>query len=70
MKKIFIIPFLFLSCVDENDSILNYKGGIIVSTFSAYWAKIRIQDTVTNKYVIKTISVYDRDLFDVGDTIK
>lgn len=70
MIKYLIIPFLFLSCADENDSILNYKGGIVISTWSEYKARIRMQDTATNKYVIKTINVYDRDLFHVGDTIK
>lgn len=70
MKKYLIIPFLFLSCADTNDSILNYKGGVVVSTWDSYNARIRMQDTLTNKYIMKTIRVYDRDLFHVGDTIK
>lgn len=70
MVKYLIIPFLFLSCADENDSILNYKGGIVISTWSCYKARVRMHNKTTDRYIIKTITVYDRDLFHVGDTIK
>ena len=59
--------------VQYKDSILNYKGGVIVSKtiqFDCCVFKIRMYNKKTNRYEIKTISVCDGDDYRVGETIK
>ena len=78
---LFISLFLFVSC-DEmtvEDSILNYKGGVVVyksegkNEWSGKWKmKVRIKENGKNgeHYLIKIIRVVDGNLYCIGDTIK
>ena len=59
--------------VQYNDSILNYKGGVVVSKticIDHCTFKIRMYNKKINRYEIKTISVCDGDDYRVGETIK
>ena len=73
---VLVILSLLVSCgppVQYKDSILNYKGGVVVSkaiyvdhcTF-----KIRMYNKKINRYEIKTIRVCDGDDYRIGETIK
>ena len=73
---VLVILSLLVSCgppVQYKDSILNYKGCVVISkticvdhnTF-----KIRKYNKKINRYEIKTIRVYDGDDYRVGETIK
>lgn len=73
---VLIILSLLVSCgppVQYKDSILNYKGGIVVSKticIDHYTFKIRMYNKKINQYEIKTIRVCDGDEYNVGETIK
>lgn len=73
---VLIILSLLVSCgppVQYKDSILNYKGGIVVSKticIDHYTFKIRMYNKKINQYEIKTIHVCDGDEYNVGETIK
>lgn len=79
--KVILLVFLSLlvSCgpsgtpVQYNDSILNYKGGIVISKrvhFDHYTFQIRMYNKKINQYEIKTIRVCDGDEYREGETIK
>ncbi len=78
--KVIVLVFLSLlvSCgpshpVQYNDSILNYKGGIVISKsvhFDHFTFRIRMYNKKINQYEIKTIRVCDGDEYRVGETIK
>ena len=75
---VLVILSLLVSCGPSNpvqykDSILNYKGGVIISKtihFEYYTFRIRMYNKKTNQYEIKTIRVCDGDMYRVGETIK
>lgn len=73
---VLVILSLLVSCspsIQCKDSILNYKGGVIISKtiYLEYYAfKIRMYNKKTNRYEIKTIRVCDGDDYRVGETIK
>lgn len=75
---VLVILSLLVSCRPSNpiqykDSILNYKGGVVVSKtiqFDCCVFKIRMYNKKTNQYEIKTIGVCDGDEYRVGETIK
>lgn len=73
---VLVILSLLVSCgppVQYKDSILNYKGGVIVSKtiqFDCCVFKIRMYNKKTNRYEVKTISVCDGDEYRIGETIK
>lgn len=73
---VLVILSLLVSCgppVQYKDSILNYKGGVIISKtihIEHYTFKIRMYNKKINRYEIKTIHVYDGDDYRVGETIK
>ena len=75
---VLVILSLLASCrpsnpVQYNDSILNYKGGIVISKrvcFDHYTFQIRMYNRKTNQYEIKTIRVCDGGEYREGDTIK
>ena len=59
--------------VQYKDSILNYKGGVIISKtihIEHYTFKIRMYNKKINRYEIKTIRVCDGDDYRAGETIK
>lgn len=72
--KIIVILSLLVSCgppVQYKDSILNYKGSVVVSKticIDYYTFKIRMYNKKINRYEIKTIRVGDD--YRVGETIK
>ena len=77
MKVILLVILsLLVSCgppIQYKDSILNYKGGVVVSKtihIDCCVFKIRMYNKKTNRYEIKTISVCDGDEYRVGETIK
>ena len=79
MKVIVLVNLsLLVSCRPSNpiqykDSILNYKGGVIISKtihIEHYTFKIRMYNKKINRYEIKTIRVCDGDDYRVGETIK
>ena len=75
---VLVILSLLVSCRPSNpiqykDSILNYKGGVIISKtihIEHYTFKIRMYNKKINRYEIKTIRVCDGDDYRVGETIK
>lgn len=73
---VLVILSLLVSCgppVQYKDSILNYKGGVIISKticIEHYTFKIRMYNKKINRYEIKTIRVYDGNEYNVGETIK
>ena len=73
---VLVILSLLVSCcspIQYNDSILNYKGGVIISKticIEHYTFKIRMYNKKINRYEIKTIRVCDGDDYRVGETIK
>lgn len=73
---VLVILSLLVSCgppVQYKDSILNYKGGIVVSKticIDHYTFKIRMYNKKINQYEIKTIRVCDGDEYNIGETIK
>lgn len=75
---VLVILSLLVSCrpsnpVQYNDSILNYKGAIVISKsvhFDHYTFQIRMYNKKINQYEIKTIRVCDGDEYVVGETIK
>ena len=73
---VLVILSLLVSCgpsVQYKDSILNYKGGVIISKticIEHYTFKIRMYNKKINRYEIKTIRVCDGDDYRVGETIK
>lgn len=73
---VLVILSLLISCgppVQYKDSILNYKGGVIISKtihIEHYTFKIRMYNKKINRYEIKTIRVCDGDDYRVGETIK
>ena len=73
---VLVILSLLVSCdppVQYKDSILNYKGGVIISKtihIKHYTFKIRMYNKKINRYEIKTIHVCDGDDYRVGETIK
>lgn len=73
---VLVILSLLVSCgppVQYKDSILNYKGGVIISKtihIEHYTFKIRMYNKKINRYEIKTIRVCDEDDYRVGETIK
>lgn len=73
---VLVILSLLVSCgpsIQYKDSILNYKGGVIISKticLEYYAFKIRMYNKKTNRYEIKTIRVCDGDDYRVGETIK
>lgn len=74
--KVLVILSLLVSCgplVQYKDSILNYKGGVIISKtihIEHYTFKIRMYNKKINRYEIKTIRVCDGDDYRAGETIK
>lgn len=74
--KVIVILSLLVSCgppVQYKDSILNYKGGVIISKtihIEHYTFKIRMYNKKINRYEIKTIRVCNGDDYRVGETIK
>ena len=74
--KVIVILSLLVSCgppVQYKDSILNYKGGVIISKtihIEHYTFKIRMYNKKINRSEIKTIRVCDGDDYRVGETIK
>lgn len=73
---VLVILSLLISCgpsIQYKDSILNYKGGVVVSKticIDHYTFKIRMYNKKINQYEIKTIRVCDGDDYRVGETIK
>lgn len=73
---VLVILSLLVSCgppVQYKDSILNYKGGVIISKticIDHYTFNIRMYNKKINQYEIKTIRVCDGDEYRVGETIK
>lgn len=73
---VLVILSLLVSCgppIQYNDSILNYRGGVIISKticIEHYTFKIRMYNKKINRYEIKTIRVCDGDDYRVGETIK
>lgn len=71
-----ILVLLLVSCDPPpmQDSILNYKGGVVISRYSdmgaRYHFKIRMYNKTTHKYEIKSIIVYDGVQFTEGMTIQ
>ena len=71
-----VIVILLVSCgpsVQYKDSILNYKGCVVISKtihIEHYTFKIRMYNKKINRYEIKTIRVCDGDDYRVGETIK
>ena len=73
---VLVILSLLVSCgppVQYKDSILNYKGGVIISKticIDHYTFRIRMYNKKINQYEVKTIRVCDGDEYRVGETIK
>ena len=76
---VLVILSLLVSCgpsvtpIQKKDSILNYKGGVIISKtvhLEYYTFRIRMYNKKINQYEIKTIRVCDGDDYRVGETIK
>ena len=73
---VLVILSLLVSCgppIQYKDSILNYKGGVIISKticIEHYTFKIRMYNKKINQYEIKTIRVCDGDDYRIGETIK
>lgn len=76
---VLVILSLLVSCdpsstpIQFKDSILNYKGGVVISKITHvdyYTFRIRMYNKKVNQYEIKTIRVYDGDEYRVGETIK
>ena len=75
---VLVILSLLVSCRPSNpiqykDSILNYKGGVVVSKtiqFDCCVFEIRMYNKKINQYEIKTIRVCDGSDYRVGETIK
>ena len=76
---VLVILSLLVSCgpsvtpIQKKDSILNYKGGVIISKticIEHYTFKIRMYNKKINRYEIKTIHVCDGGDYRVGETIK
>ena len=73
---VLVILSLLVSCgpqIQYKDSILNYKGGVIISKticIEHYTFKIRMYNKKINRYEIKTIRVCDGGDYTVGETIK
>lgn len=73
---VLVILSLLVSCgppVQYKNSILNYKGGVIISKtihIEHYTFEIRMYNKKINRYEIKTIRVCDGDDYRVGETIK
>ena len=73
---VLVILSLLVSCgppVQYKDSILNYKGGVIISKtvhLEYYTFRIRMYNKKINQYEIKTIRVCDGDEYRVGETMK
>lgn len=73
---VLVILSLLVSCgppVQYKDSILNYKGGVIISKIICVdhnTFKIRMYNKKINRYEIKTIRVCDGDDYRAGETIK
>lgn len=73
---VLVILSLLVSCgppIQYKDSILNYKGGVIISKticIEHYTFKIRMYNKKINQYEIKTIRVCDGRDYRVGETIK
>ena len=73
---VLVILSLLVSCgppVQYKDSILNYKGGVIISKtvhLEYYTFRIRMYNKKINQYEIKTSRVCDGDEYRVGETIK
>lgn len=73
---VLVILSLLVSCgpsIQYKDSILNYKGGVVISKticIDHYTFKIRMYNKKINQYEIKTIRVCDGDDYRVGETIK
>lgn len=75
---VLVILSLLVSCGPSNpvlykDSILNYKGGVVISKtthIEYYTFRIRMYNRKINRYEIKTIRVCDGDEYSVGETIK
>lgn len=69
-----VLVILLVSCgppVQYKDSILNYKGCVVITICVDYNTfKIRMYDKKINRYEIKTIRVCDGDDYRVGETIK
>ena len=81
-----IIKLLFLSLLiscgpapkngnaSKYDSVLNYKGGVVISSgrdMNDCWhLKIRMYNSKTKKYEIRAITVFDGEQFNVGETIR
>lgn len=60
--------------IQKKDSILNYKGAIIITKDvglgGCYIFRIRIYNRRTKQYVIKRVEVYDGYDYRVGEIIK
>ena len=73
---VLVILSLLVSCgppIQYKDSILNYKGGVIISKtihFEYYTFRIRMYNKKINRYEVKTLRVCDGDEYRVGETIK
>ena len=76
---ILLVLSLLVSCgpsvtpVEYKDSILNYKGGVIISKtvhIEYYTFRIRMYNRKINRYEIKTIRVCDGNEYREGETIK
>ena len=76
---ILLVLSLLVSCgpsitpVEYKDSILNYKGGVIISKtvhIEYYTFRIRMYNKKINQYEIKIIHVCDGDNYRVGEVIK
>lgn len=75
---VLVILSLLVSCGPSNsvqykDSILNYKGGVIISKtiqFGCCTFQIRMYNKKINRYEVKTIRVCDGNEYRVGETIK
>ena len=73
---VLVILSLLVSCgppIQYKDSILNYKGSVVISKticIDHYTFKIRMYNKKINRYEIKTIRVCDGDEYRVGETIK
>ena len=73
---VLVILSLLVSCgppIQYKDSILNYKGGVIISKticIEHYTFKIRMYNKKINQYEIKTIRVCDGGDYRVGEIIR
>lgn len=72
MKKLILILGVIIITSCSNDTVLNYKGGIIVEKAHPSKMKVRYYSSAAKRYVVMNIFVpkYEYNQYVIGDTIK